>query len=255
MPKSGQVFDPKVFERSGLLREFEELTEPISALSGWPSLEAYTEFAERERCSRAPELGRVSFTRSVPTPKRRRERSTVLDLGGLYDGRIALRSEVPCLEHSYHDLFNVLVWAAFPRSKRALHARQFRALTGWVPAGASRLPNRRTREQDALALFDEGGAILIAGAGEAAARIILFGHAVMEHVCFERAVVRSAALRLVLADEEVAARGATLLDGVDRALARRLSNPEELRSPVFDAAVEIAPPERWRALPANPPPP
>jgi hypothetical protein len=254
MPKSGQVFDPKVFERSGLLRAFEALTEPLSALSAWPTLEAYTEFAERQRSSRAPELERVSFARSFPSPKRGRERSTPLDLGGLYDGRIALRGEIPCLEGSYHDLFNVLVWAAFPRSKRALHARQFQALTGWVPAGAARLPNRRTREQDALTLFDEGGAILVAARPDAAARVILFGHAVMEHVCFERAVVRSAALLLVLGDEEGAATGATLLDCVDRALARRLSNPEELRSPIFDASVEIEPPERWRALPANPPP-
>jgi DUF3025 family protein len=253
MPKSGQVFDPRVFERSGLLRAFEELTEPISALPGWPTLEAYTELAERQRRARAPELARVSFARSTPSPRRGRARGT-LDLGGLYDGRIALRAEVPCLEHSYHDLFNALVWAAFPRAKRALHARQFRALQAWVPAGASRLPNRRTREQDALALFDEGGAILIAARPDTAARVILFGHALMEHVCFERALVRSAALRVVLGDEEVAATGATLLDRVDRALARRLANPEELRSPSFDAAIEIEPPERWRALPASPPP-
>jgi hypothetical protein len=270
MPKSGQTFDPRVFERSALFREFAELTPPIAALSGWPTLDWYSEFADEQRRTRAPELGRVSFARSSPARGRGAE---PLDISGLYDGRIALRGEVPCLEGSYHDLFNVLVWAAFPRSKRALHARQFQALRGWIPSGASRLPNRRTREQDALTIFDEGGAILIPAAKEAdllpagaepgadsvsrasatptGARVTLFGHAVMEHVCFEKAPVYTAALVLALGDEGEAARGTRLLDQIDRTLAQRLSNPGEFCSPAFDATLGIEPPERWCRLPPS----
>ena len=156
--------------------------------------------------------------------------------------------QVPCLESSYHDLFNALVWAAFPRSKRALHLRQFRALQRWLPAGASRLPNRRTREQDALTLFDEGGAVLIAtGARESlSSRVVPFGHAVMEHVCFQREAVRSAAVWLDLPSEPRAEGGERgLLEAIDRELSRRMLDPAEFSTPDFDAVVTFEPPDAW----------
>jgi hypothetical protein len=248
MPKSGQLFDRHVLQRSSLLREFWALGEPLLAeASVWPTLEQYTEFAERERRARAPDLSGVRF---APFAARRRpRRRDALDLGELYDGKIVMRGQVPCLESSYHDLFNTLVWAAFPRSKRALHLRQFRALQRWLPAGASRLPNRRTREQDALTLFDEGGAMLIAtGARESVApRVVPFGHAVMEHVCFERQAVRSAAVWLDLPSEPEGGERA-LLESIDRELSRRLLDPAEFCTPDFDAVVTFEPPDAWRMI-------
>jgi hypothetical protein len=196
-------------------------------------------------------------------PPSTRSRSQPIDIGQLYDGRIALHGEVPCLGTSYHDLLNVLVWAAFPRAKRALHARQYRALQSWLPPAAARLPNRRTREQDALALFDEGGSVLVVPSGlgaalrtalatEAAAgeklaleplgaRVLLFGHAVMEHVCFESAALSSAALVVCL--DPPLPEGLALLARVDHALAARLSDPQQLMMPAFDAVVAIQPPD------------
>src|SRR5690606_31968463 len=150
-----------------------------------------------------PEARPVSFTPA--TPKRARvRRDTPVDPARLYDGRIALQGEVACLQASYHDWFNALAWAAFPRAKRAVHERQYDALTRWLPQGASRLPNRRTREQDALTIFDEGGAALVLrDAGELPtkpgetelgtlaerAALVVFGHAVMEHLAFESRAV------------------------------------------------------------------
>jgi hypothetical protein len=198
-------------------------------------------------------------------PPSTRSRSQPIDIRQLYDGRIALHGEVPCLGTSYHDLLNVLVWGAFPRAKRALHARQYRALEAWLPAHAERLPNRRTREQDALALFDEGGSLLVVPpalaaalraalasdraanetlALDSAARIVLFGHAVMEHVCFESAALSSAALIVCL--DPPLPEGRALFDRVDRALAARLSDPRELTSPAFDAVLTIEPPDQTR---------
>jgi Protein of unknown function (DUF3025) len=252
VPKSGQAWDAGFLERSALLGPLRELARPLLAGASWPTLEAYSAFAEAERRTRAPELAEVRFA-----PPVRRQRSSPIELGQLYDGRIALFGEVPCVGSSYHDFLNVLAWAAFPRAKRALHARQYRALTAWLPAAAARLPNRRTREQDALALFDEGGSVLVVtpelGARlaqsetprplseEREARIVLFGHAIMEHVCFESTPVSSAGL--LLHAEAPLPDGLELLEWVDRAIAARLSDPRELAEPNFDRVLSIQPPD------------
>jgi hypothetical protein len=260
VPKSGQLWDATFLERSALLGDLRALAEPLLSGATWPSLEACSAFVEAERRARAAELPAVRFA-----PPSTRSRSQPVDIRQLYDGRIALHGEVPCLGTSYHDLLNVLVWAAFPRAKRALHARQYRALEAWLPADAARLPNRRTREQDALALFDEGGSLLVVppalaaalraalasdrAAGEklaldSAARILLFGHAVMEHVCFESTALSSAALVVCL--DPPLPEGRALFDRVDQTLAERLSDPREFASPVFDAVLAIQPPaQAW----------
>src|SRR5690606_26753214 len=94
--------------------------------------------------------------RFAPQSKKpRRAKRGPVELDQLYDGSIALRGEVPCLAQSYHDLFNAVIFAAFPLAKYALHARQFRALRERVTPGVTRLPEARTREQDALTVFDE----------------------------------------------------------------------------------------------------
>jgi hypothetical protein len=253
VPKSGQPWDASFLGRSSLLAALEELAQPLLQGPSWPTLEAYSSFAESERKRRAAELRPVQFAAPV-----RRQRSQPVELGQLYDGRIALFGEVPCVGSSYHDFLNVLAWAAFPRAKRALHARQYHALTNWLLPGSAQLPNRRTREQDALALFDEGGSVLVVApelarrlaaapaarhvlCEESGARLVPFGHALVEHVCFESAPVRSAALLLGM--EPPLPDGHELLDRVDRAIAARLENPRELMQPSFDRVLSIEPPD------------
>jgi len=252
VPKSGQAWDATFLERSVLLSTLRELAEPLLQGPSWPTLDAYGAFVDDERRARAPELAAVRFAPPVP-----RQRSAPIEIGQLYDGRIALHGEVPCLGSSYHDFLNALAWGAFPRAKRALHARQYRALQAWLPPAAERLPNRRTREQDALALFDEGGSVLVVTPAlaarlaepaapcslgeEPAARVVLFGHAIMEHVCFESSPVSSAALQLCA--EPPLPDGRALLDLVDREIAARLSDPRELAEPNFDRVLSIQPPD------------
>lgn len=156
MPRSGQPWDPGALTRSSLLGPLCELGRSLLCTSGWPTLDAYGALAEREREARASELPPLRFAAPEPRPRRKRLLEPI-NPARLYDGRIALRGEIPCVSQSYHDLLNALAWAAFPRAKRALHARQFRALSARLEPGATSLPNRRTREQDALTLFDEGG--------------------------------------------------------------------------------------------------
>ena len=82
-----------------------------------------------------------------------------------YDERIFTAGEVPSRAGDWHDFFNMLVWVTFPRAKCAVNARQRRALRERVDPASSRLPGARSREQDALAMLDEGGVLLLAGRG------------------------------------------------------------------------------------------
>jgi len=142
----------------------------------WPLAPAARRFAEH-RDFPAPEEHSAPGVRFVTTTKPRRTRRRPGERPGTYDARI-VAGEVPTRARSWHDFLNALVWATFPRSKHALHARQAAAIRALVPEGASTLPNARTREQDALALFDEGGIILLES--PAGTLPITFGHALYE---------------------------------------------------------------------------
>jgi hypothetical protein len=70
-----------------------------------------------------------------------------------YEARLYLKGELQARAGAWHDLFNVLVWLAFPLAKAALNARHYSALKSQTT------PNRGP-VQDALTLFDEGGVIV-----------------------------------------------------------------------------------------------
>ncbi|MEZ4329800.1 MAG: DUF3025 domain-containing protein [Polyangiales bacterium] len=178
--------------------------------AGWPSLE------------RLSEVAGIRCVADVSAPRRRgrlRERAS------LYDASITERGVLPTRAANWHDLFNVVIWAAFPRTKRALHARQYRRLCERVPAHFQRLPGARTPEQSALTQLDEGGLLLCVpdhapiGAEErllttlahlATARIplttthlaphearpLIFGHALLEHLALEAPAPRAAVVLL-----------------------------------------------------------
>jgi hypothetical protein len=168
-----------------------------------------------------------------------------------YDGRIALAANVPTRDCDWHDFFNALCFTTFPRAKRALHRRQYDIARARLPAGAERLPGARTPEQDALTLFDEGGAVLAAAldasqklraADEAAlpglvaqqvangvARVVPFGHALFEHLV-EGLRCPGGSTHIVTVGA-VGAPDDALLDQVDVELARMLGDPERFRAP------------------------
>ena len=88
--------------------------------------------------------------RLVPQGRRRRA------LEEKHEARTFLAGELQVRDRSWHDLFNLLVWLAFPRAKAALNARHYAALVAQRAAGAA----NRGPAQDALTLFDEGGVIV-----------------------------------------------------------------------------------------------
>jgi hypothetical protein len=158
-------FDPRFFEKSPLFWPIARAARAFEGERDWPAVETYGRAFERD-------VG-VRFVLAAPRPRRKR----ALEMGELYDARI-VGGVVPTRARSWHDFMNALVWAAFPRAKAALHARQHRAIAARVAPGAERLPGARTRELDALAMLDEGGVVVLRdGQSE---RALVFGHAIYE---------------------------------------------------------------------------
>jgi hypothetical protein len=225
MIRPSDGWDPAFYRRSPL---FWPIVRAASALEGcrdWPSLDALTGLFEGEPPVRFEGV----------TMRTRRTRGAAAH--DRYDGRIALARRVPTRACSWHDLTNALVWATFPRAKYALHLRQHRTIAGRLGPDL-RLPGARTREQDVLAMLDEGGVVLLsppeereavtrAAAGErsdhlaglvadARATVVVFGHAIYEHL-------------------------ATGKDRTLRALGRVIDRPAGLAEPVrLLAAVDVA---------------
>lgn len=158
-----------------------------------------------------------------PRPRRRRERP--IDPAELYEIRVAERREVPTRADCAHDLLNALAWAAFPAAKWALATRLAEAQRARLAGDAWRLPGRRTRAHDRLALLDEGG-ILIASGPDGARRGLVFGHALVEHALAGRLDVWGAAIAL-----PVDASAPGLRARLDAALADALADGAILERP------------------------
>jgi hypothetical protein len=190
----------------------------------------------------------VRFALAPPRPRRRR--AGPVDVGTLYDARIAVDRVVPTRARSWHDLMNAFVWGTFPRAKTALHARQHRAIAARIEPGARRLPAVRTRELDALALLDEGGVAVLARDPNAlrealradarsslaihvasgVAQAVVFGHAIYESLALgvAPAVPPPVVAAIVLGPWDGVALA---IDEIDERLARAIEDPARLKTP------------------------
>jgi hypothetical protein len=115
---------------------------PLCTMTQWPQL---------------PDLQGLLDARDVRTASGRGVRLNVQAIGDArlpYERRLFESGEMGWRAQNWHDLFNVLVYATFPRMKSALNARHHAAL-------ASEVPGQRGRERDALTLFDESGVIVM----------------------------------------------------------------------------------------------
>ncbi len=223
--------------------------------AAWPAVDAWND-ALRDLALATATGAALRF---VPQPPRRKTRDPI-EPTTLYEVRICELGEVPSRAAHWHDFLNMLCWATFTRAKRALNARQRRAVRAWLPAGATRLPGARTREQDALAILDEGGAVVpclapcarelqsaiacddldaVADLVRAAkATVIPFGHASFEHLVARHATVR--AMPVVLPMSALPRAMVDLVDAADRALALRLDDPCFLTVPCEDPALPMS---------------
>jgi hypothetical protein len=184
----------------------------------WPLARAARRFAAHADFPAAHELAAPGVT-FVAASKPRRTRRRAEPAGPGYDARV-VRGEVPTRPRSWHDFLNALVWATFPASKRRLHSLQAAALERARSAGSGTLPNARTREQDALALLDEGGVLELTAHGESL--VLGFGHALYEGLV--RGGPAATASCLTFAVAHLPERAA-VTEIADRLLAERLALP------------------------------
>ncbi len=247
------AFRPRLVEESPWYWPIAPWLARFAELARFPTPEELSAlYRERSAGLDLPALRFVASTKS----KKRRTRSKPIELAALYEGRIVERGEVPTRRDDWHDLFNALAFFTFPRAKYALHARQYALLRARLKPDAWRLPNARTREQDALVLFDEGGlcvavapaAVELVAAGVAAsdegalraailrgmAQVVPFGHALYEHLAAGLPCPLGTAHVLPLAPAATATPELPpqrWLDQVDLALARALADPAAFCAP------------------------
>ena len=116
----------------------------LAELDRWPSLEDYNALLN-PRIHTASGAA-LNFVPQAGKPAHREEK---------YEARIYLHGEVQTRKENWHDLFNALVWLAFPRTKTALNARHFESIAQSAGEG------NRDKNQDALTLFDESGVVVL----------------------------------------------------------------------------------------------
>jgi len=82
-----------------------------------------------------------------------------------YELRIFETGEVQTRPDNWHDLFNALVWLAFPRTKAVLNRHHYEQII------ARRGERQRGTARDVLTLFDEGG--IVVGSADAKLPVLL----------------------------------------------------------------------------------
>jgi hypothetical protein len=168
-----------------------------------------------------------------------------LPLEAQYEPRCYLAGEVQTRPDNWHDLFNALVWLAFPQAKAAINRRHYAALTEAVPAGG------RGGGRDMLTLFDESGVVVACADDELAGLLrdfrwkepfwlrrerlpasmafSLFGHGLYEKALQPYVGMTGQALVLQVAPEFFAQPLAQRLAQLDGLLADYLAAPQHCR--------------------------
>lgn len=224
-----QAVDPARFAHPafGSLRGHRDLL----AAREWPALDALNE-----------RLGLRCHPRSGAPLRFVAQTRELLHDGMHYETRICHRGEIATRTNEWHDLINALVWIEHTELKAALNARQAADVE---QVGSA----RRTRAQCALTHFDEAGAIVLLrdralldpwdahdwptllGTRRAAwlsddrscdATLIVFGHALLEHLLVPRALPAARCIALWSREPD---------DGVETRVADAIASGDLLRDP------------------------
>jgi hypothetical protein len=250
-----EQWDPDFLARSPMF-------EPLRARAGafgaeWPGL------ADLQRLldARDPPVRNAAGMPLRLVPQGRRNRA----LEEKHEARTFLAGELQLRERSWHDLFNLLAWLAFPRAKAALNSRHYSALEAQRAAGAV----NRGPAQDALTLFDEGGVIVAADDDkllaclrewrwkelfwsdrarlQARTRFIIFGHALYEKALSPFTGITGRGIVLKTEPELLAAPLPEQIAGLDTRIAAHLSDPGRLRATRELAVVPVLGVPGWCA--------
>ncbi len=219
------TWNPSFFRKSPLFWPIAPAAAKLERFDDWP---APSDLALLFPLSREGGEPPVRFAIASPRPRRRPAAADAR-----YDARIAVDRIVPTRARSWHDLLNALVWATFPRAKLALHTRQHRMIAARL-GDDLRLPGSRTKEQDAVAMLDEGG-VAVLRSRQASCEVI-FGHAIYEGLACKGPPSVRAAARIVDV-EAIPPDRLERVAAVDEALANLLSREAPIGREDFGSIV------------------
>lgn len=141
-------WDSHFLNRSPLFEPLRRTGQPLSQLNQWPTLEELNHLLEIQDPS--------IQTNSHHTLRFVSQASSTLLFEQQYEPRTYLYGKLQTRERNWHDLFNVLVWLTFPRSKAQLNALHYDALKRVDEQHRS----TRGRLRDAITLLDESGVLV-----------------------------------------------------------------------------------------------
>lgn len=177
-------WDPAFSERGPAFRDLRPASEYFAAHQDWPLLADYQSLLTEltpglQSAGGAP----LVFTDSAGAHG---------DGAGLsYEANIFRHGQVSTRTQCWHDFFQVLVWATFPRTKLWLNARHANATEQRLVDGFS----QRGPEENALTLFDESGAVILCSDPEMLASIRAFN---WHELFWRRRAELHAALRCIV---------------------------------------------------------
>jgi len=164
-----ESWDPKFYVRSPMFASLTKAATYFSHCTDWPGLADYNAMAKSFDLRNASGYA-LDFVAAKPKPRGRLRRQVAQATQLPYEERIYQKAEVSTRLGSWHDFFNALVWATYPKTKAALNQRQHAVSCQTLVRG---------REQDRLAMFDEGGLICLQTPSSEAS-VLVFGHALFE---------------------------------------------------------------------------
>lgn len=143
------VWDSHFLERGALYSSLRRIGAALEHREHWPDLQALNALLATQPVH--TESGaRLRVVAQGEPPAGSADR-----LAKKYEARIYRHGELQTRAQNWHDLFNLLAWLHFPRTKARLNALHYRELLqAHGPA------TNRSTLQDALTLFDEGGLIV-----------------------------------------------------------------------------------------------
>lgn len=223
-----------------MLTALAEHAEPLSQCATWPAREMFQDLLSAKG---------VANQRGVPLRLVAPDPSSGLS----YESRVYEMGELELREREWHDLFNVLAWLAYPRTKAALNERHVAAALAESAASDSSSPGNRGRVRDALTVLDESGAIVIStdsqvledlrafrwkrlfwqrrGEFAAHARVYVIGHGLFEKALSPYVGLTAHALTILTDEEFKAAPIARQLETVDALAARHVRGGDGLAMP------------------------
>lgn len=245
-------WDPDFPDRSPLLAPLSGHAAPLRGARAWPAREA---------------LQGLVAAAGIRTGGGARLHLVAPGAGqAAYETRIYREGAMQVREGDWHDLFNVLVWLAYPKSKAALNRAHHAAIEAQARGGSGGPANRRVRGRvrDALTVLDESGAIVASSEPELtedlrafrwkrlfwerraqvqrSMRFHVFGHALLEKALNPYVGMTAHAMLVAVGPEFMAAPAAEQMAHLDARVAERIP---ELASPQLLAPLPLLGAPGW----------